>query len=299
LGYNQVKPKIIAHGGAHSKDTDEATRKQDVIAACEEAYEVLQRQNAVDAVELAIRRLEASKHLNAGVSSYLQLDGRVRMDASIMKDDLTAGAVIGIEDVEHPIAVARKVMEATQHVALAGPLATEFARSEGFPKYDPRTREQVEIWFDIIEQLRTQTTYEQLFHVDRHLLEGNEALGTVGCVAMDSNGRLAAGTSTGGLKFNVPGRVGDSPIIGAGTYCSQYGGISCTGMGEKIMVVCLAKETSNYLQYNPKKNAMDAARHGIGLLDSIKGRGGLICIDHKGRIGYAFNTQAMTFHWIE
>jgi beta-aspartyl-peptidase (threonine type) len=294
-----MKPKIIVHGGARSQEVDEAKRQQDVITACEEAYEVLQRQNAVDAVELAIRRLEASKHLNAGVGSFLQLDGRVRMDASIMKDDFSAGAVIGIEDVEHPIAVARKVMETTQHVALAGPLATEFARHEGFPKYDPRTRPKVEIWFDILEQLRTQTTYEQLFHVDRQLLSQNEALGTVGCVAMDRNGRLAAGTSTGGLKLNVPGRVGDTPIIGAGTYCSKHGGISCTGVGEKIMVVCLAKETSNYMQYNPERDAMDAARHGIGLLDAINGRGGLICIDRKGMIGHAFNTQTMTFHWIE
>jgi beta-aspartyl-peptidase (threonine type) len=294
-----MKPKIIVHGGARSQELDEAKRQQDVITACEEAYEMLQRQNAVDAVELAIRRLEASKHFNAGVGSFLQLDGRVRLDASIMKDDFSAGAVIGIEDVEHPIAVARKVMETTQHVALAGPLATEFARHEGFPKYDPRTRPKVEIWFDILEQLRTQTTYEQLFHVDRQLLNQNEALGTVGCVAMDRNGRLAAGTSTGGLKLNVPGRVGDTPIIGAGTYCSKYGGISCTGVGEKIMVVCLAKETSNYLEYNPKRNAMDAARHGIGLLDAINGRGGLICIDRKGKIGHAFNTQTMTFHWIE
>jgi L-asparaginase / beta-aspartyl-peptidase len=294
-----VKPKIIVHGGARNREADEGNRKQDVITACEEAYEVLRRKNSVDAVELAIQRLEASKYLNAGVGSYLQLDGRVRMDASIMKDDLTAGAVIGIEDVEHPIAVARKVMETTQHVALAGPLASEFARSEGFPKYDPRTRQKVEIWFDIIEQLRNKTTYEQIFHVDRQLLNENESLGTVGCVAMDSSGRLAAGTSTGGLKLNVPGRVGDTPIIGSGTYCSKYGGISCTGVGEKIMVVCLAKETSNYIQYNPNKNAMDAARYGISLLDGINGRGGLICIDHRGRIGHAFNTQAMTFHWIE
>lgn len=294
-----MKPKIIVHGGARNQGTDETKRMQDVKAACEEAYEVLKRQNAVDAVELAIRRLEASEHFNAGVGSYFQLDGRVRMDASIMKDDFSAGAVIGIEDVQHPIAVARKVMETTQHVALAGPLATEFARHEGFPKYDPRTRQKLEIWFDILEQLRTQTSYEQLFHVDRHLLNENEALGTVGCVAMDRTGAMAAGTSTGGLKLNVPGRVGDTPIIGAGTYCSRYGAISCTGVGEKIMVLCLAKETSNYLQYRPEKNAMDAARHGIGLLDAINGRGGLICIDHKGRIGHAFNSQVMTYHWIE
>jgi beta-aspartyl-peptidase (threonine type) len=115
---------------------------------------------------------------------------------------------------------------------------------------------------------------------------------------MDKHGRLAAGTSTGGLKMNVPGRVGDSPIIGAGTYCSEYGGVSCTGVGEKIMVICLAKEVSNFFKYNPQKTAADAARFGIQLLDRIKGRGGLICIDGRGRIGHAHNTQAMTYHYI-
>jgi beta-aspartyl-peptidase (threonine type) len=294
-----VTPKVIVHGGARSQITDETARRQDVIAACEEAYEILRRQSAVDAVELAVRRLEASPHFNAGVGSYLQLDGRVRMDASIMKDDLSAGAVIGLEDVEHPIAIARKVMETTQHVALAGPLASEFARSEGFPKYDPRTRQKVDIWFDIMAQLRTQTACEQLFHADKCLFDGNEALGTVGCVAMDSTGCIAAGTSTGGLKMNVPGRVGDSPIIGAGTYCSKYGGISCTGAGEKIMVVCLAKEANNFMQYNPEKDAMAAAQYSIGVLEKIGGRGGLICINRKGEIGFAFNTQKMTLHLIE
>jgi beta-aspartyl-peptidase (threonine type) len=235
-GEVNVKPKIIVHGGARNKGENDAQRQEDVVCACEEAFERLHSQSAVDAVEYAIQRLESSEVLNAGVGSYLQLDGRVRMDASIMTDDLAAGAVIGVEDVEHPISVARRVMETTQHIALAGSLATEFARSEGFPKYDPRTREKVELWFGIMEDLRTHTTYEQLFHADKFLSSGKEALGTVGCVAMDEKGRIAAGTSTGGLKMNVPGRVGDSPIIGAGTYCSQYGGISCTGIGEKIMV---------------------------------------------------------------
>jgi beta-aspartyl-peptidase (threonine type) len=294
-----MTPKIIVHGGARGSEANEEDRQKDVVTACEEGYDVLLKQSAVDAVEHAIVRLEESQYLNAGVGSYMQLDGRVRMDASIMKDDLSAGAVIGIEDVEHPIAVARKVMEATQHVAIAGTLATEFAHSEGFLKYDPRTREKVDLWFDIMEELRTKTTYEQLFHVDQFIKNGKETFGTVGCVAIDQQGNIAAGTSTGGLKMNVPGRVGDSPIIGAGTYCSTYGGISCTGVGEKIMVVCLAKEVSNYLQYNLENNAMDAARFGIELLGSINGRGGLICIDGGGRIGYAHNTPVMTVHHIE
>ena len=97
------------------------------------------------------------------------------------------------------------------------------------PRYDPRTRPKVDLWMEIMEEFRQKTIYEQIFHVDQYLKEGLFNLGTVGCVAMDANGGIAAGTSTGGLKMNVPGRVGDSGIIGAGTYCSKYGGVSCTG----------------------------------------------------------------------
>lgn len=294
-----MKPKIIVHGGASRSGKNESERKKDVIDACEIGYEVLLKKDAVEAVEMAIRNLEASAYLNAGVGSYLQLDGRVRMDASIMTDDLSAGAVINIEDVEHPISVARKVMESTQHVILSGPLATEFAHSEGFPRYDPRTRPKITLWMEIMDEFRQKTTYQQIFHVDKYLKEKRNILGTVGCVAMDADGKIAAGTSTGGLKMNVPGRVGDSGIIGAGTYCSTYGGVSCTGHGEKILVLVLGKQVVNYLKHNPSTNAMEAANYGIEELNSISADGGLICIDKNGNIGYAYNTEVMTMHYIE
>ncbi len=294
-----MKPKIIVHGGASRSGKNEPERQKDVINACNIGYEVLLKKDAVEAVEITIRHLEASPHLNAGVGSYLQLDGRVRMDASIMKDDLSAGAVIGIEDVEHPISVARRVMESTQHVILSGPLATEFAHSEGFPRYDPRTRPKITLWMEIMDEFRQKTTYEQIFHVDQYLKEKRNILGTVGCVALDANGNIAAGTSTGGLKMNVPGRVGDSGIIGAGTYCSTYGGVSCTGHGEKILVLALAKQVVNYLKHNPSTKAMAAADYGIEELNSICADGGLICIDKNGGIGYAYNTEVMTMHYIE
>ncbi len=294
-----MKPKIIVHGGASNSSKNEPERQKDVINACKTGYEVLLKKDAVDAVEIAIRNLEASAYLNAGVGSYLQLDGRVRMDASIMKDDLSTGAVIGIEDVEHPISVARRVMESTQHVILSGPLATEFARSEGFPRYDPRTRPKINLWMEIMEEFRQKTNYEQIFHVDKYLKENRYTLGTVGCVAMDAKGNIAAGTSTGGLKMNVPGRVGDSGIIGAGTYCSKFGGVSCTGHGEKILILVLGKQVVNYLKHKKSANAMDAARYGIEELNSLPAAGGLICIDKDGNIGYAYNTKVMSMHYIE
>lgn len=294
-----MKPKIIVHGGARISNDNEAERQKDVINACKRGYDALLIRDAVEAVETAIRHLEASAFLNAGVGSYLQLDGRVRMDASIMKDDLSAGAVIGIEDVEHPIAVARRVMETTQHVILSGPLATDFAHSEGFPRYDPRTKSKINLWMEIMEEFRQKTTYEQIFHVDQYLKTGKLNLGTVGCVAMDANGHIAAGTSTGGLKMNVPGRVGDSGIIGAGTYCSTYGGVSCTGYGEKILILSLGKQVVNYLKHRKSAKAMDAARYGVKELNSLHADGGIICIDKDGNIGYAHNTEIMTMHYIE
>lgn len=290
-----MQPKIIVHGGARDYSDDEPIRQRDVTAACDAAHAVLLQRGAVDAVEEAIRRMEASPYLNAGVGSFLQLDGRVRMDASIMQHKLSAGAVIAIEDVEHPISVARRVMEATPHVILSGTLATSFAHSEGFPRYDPRTRARVELWMDILDRFRTQTTYEQIFHVHEYLkYKPRDDLGTVGCVAIDAEGTIAAGTSTGGLKIDVPGRVGDSGVIGAGTYCARYGGVSCTGIGEKILMLALAKGVVNYLRYNPEKSAQEAARYGVRELDSIHAEGGLICIDQYGNLGHAWNTEVMT-----
>lgn len=294
-----MKPKIIVHGGARSRCKDEARRLEDVKRAGEKGYEVLLQKTAVDAVEAAIAAMEASPYLNAGIGSFLQLDGRVRMDASIMKSDLSAGAVVNIEDVEHPISVARNVMENTQHIMLSGKLATEFAHSEGFAPYDPRTRKQVEVWLDIMDEFRKKTSYEQIFHVDQYLKQGKHSLGTVGCVAIDKNGHIASGTSTGGLRMNVPGRIGDSPIIGAGNYCSIYGGVSCTGEGEKIIVLALGKAVINYLRYHTNATAQQAVAYGLQELASINGKGGLICIDKNGTIGYGFNTETMTYYYLD
>ncbi len=296
-----MTPKIIVHGGARGLSKHEPLRRNDVVTACEAAYDVLLARGALDAVEEAIRRMESSPYLNAGVGSYLQMDGRVRMDASIMTHDLEAGAVIAIEDVEHPISVARRVMEGTPHVILSGKLATSFAHSEGFPRYDPRTRERVELWMDILERFRNQTTYEQIFHVHEYLDQSkrDDHLGTVGCVAIDADGHIVAGTSTGGLKLDVPGRVGDSAIIGAGTYCDSYGGVSCTGQGEKILVLALGKAVINRLRYHSQYTAQDAVEYGVEELNSIKANGGLICIDQHGNIGHACNTEVMTMHVIE
>jgi len=294
-----MKPKIIMHGGANDRHKNEPERKRDVEKACKFAHRILLKKGALDAVEAAICMMESSEFLNAGRGSYLQLDGIVRMDAAIMTGDLRAGSVINIEDVEHPISVARRVMESTQHVILSGRLATEFARTEGFPRYDPRTRTKMNLWMDIMDEFRARASDEKIFHVDRHLESPKRHYGTVGCVCIDAKGNLAAGTSSGGRRLNAPGRVGDSAVIGAGTYCCAHGGVSCTGVGEKILVLSLAKTITDYLQYEKLANASDAAAHGIEQLNTIDAKGGVIFIDRKGNISHAFNTECMTMYYID
>jgi beta-aspartyl-peptidase (threonine type) len=155
------------------------------------------------------------------------------------------------------------------------------------------------MWINIMEEFRQKTNYEQIFHVDQYLEAGKLNLGTVGCVAIDAKGNLAAGTSTGGLKMNVPGRVGDSPIIGAGTYCSNIGGVSCSGFGEKILILCLAKQVVNFLKFKKAAKAQEAAEYGIEQLNRLSANGGLICIDSDGNIGWGYNTEIMSMHYIE
>ena len=191
---------------------------------------------AIDAVTDAIVSLEDDPRMNAGTGSRLRIDGRVQMDASIMTDDLECGAVAAIESVKNPILVARKVME-TPHVLLVGPDAARFARKMGFRKYNPVTPESLAMWKDSLEKIRSGD-------LPPHARKWNtfrELVGTVGCVARDDAGRYASGSSTGGTAFMMPGRVGDSPIVGAGIYCGPAGAVSVTGHGEEIIRQVLSK----------------------------------------------------------
>ncbi len=183
---------------------------------------------AIEAVVEAIIVLEDDPRTNAGLGSRLRLDGSLQMDASLMDSDLNCGCVAGIEDVKNPIAVARKVME-TPHIMLAGKGALSFAREQGFEYFDPKTEKSVE---------RLKTIKKKLEEGDVPDWAGkwrDYRGGTVGAVAVDSEGKMASGNSTGGTSFMLPGRVGDTPIIGAGIYCGGHGAVSATGIGEDIV----------------------------------------------------------------
>ncbi len=285
-------PAIIVHGGAGDLGPDdpassggpEAPRLEGVRRACAAGWSILSAGgSALDAVEAAVRVLEDDPTFNAGTGATLTAAGDVELDASIMDGgSLRCGAVAVVRDVKNPIALARAVMERTHHVLLAGPGASAFAREIGMPPHDNR----------LLVTPRQQARWEQARGG-----AGASRTGTVGAVARDAHGHLAAGTSTGGMSMKLPGRVGDTPIIGCGTYADDgLGAVSCTGHGERIIQLTLARHAADLVGRG--LSAMDAARQATGLLARrVKGEGGLIVVGPRGEVGFAHNTPAMSRAW--
>lgn len=286
--------KILCHGGAGPRGKQFDKKNAVVRRAAELGMAILQNGGAaVEAVEAAVTEMEDNPLLNAGTGSYVQMDGMVRMDASIMDNEMKIGSVIGIHDVKNPIQVANRLKEIDIHSVLGADLATQFARSEGFDPYDPRTIDKLEIWLDMRKRFLHMSSLEIARYI-RGEIDRETSLGTVGCVALDEKDRLAAGTSTGGLMVDMPGRVGDVPLIGCGTYANRHAAISCTGVGEKIIQVCLAKAVADYVRQG--QSPMDASRMALDEVEAVSGRAGLICLDAQGRSGHRFNTESMTFY---
>jgi beta-aspartyl-peptidase (threonine type) len=269
----RFQPSIIVHGGAGPiKDDSLPARLESCKAAALAGWKILQKGgSALDAVEAAVVVLEDNPLFNAGTGSALNSLGKVEMDAAMMQgQSLRAGAVAAVSGIKNTIKLARRVMEYGRHVLLAGEGASLFARKIGFPECAP-----------------------QALIVDREKKRWNRKHGTVGCVAFDATGDLAVGTSTGGIFDKFPGRVGDSPLIGCGTYADDYGAASCTGHGEAIIRLLLAKCAVDYLK-NGSEAQMAAELAMIDLEDDrIKGTGGVILIDRWGKTGYARNTTHM------
>ena len=280
-------PCIIVHGGAGADPGEGREELRDGIrAAVVAGFAVLERGGrSLEAVEQAVRVLEDHPRFNAGRGSVLTEAGTIEMDASIMEGDrLDCGAVAAVADVANPITLARGVLESRRHVLLVGDGASAFARRLGMPACAP-------------EQLITDRRRAQ--HAEWMRKQAVPAGGgTVGAVALDRHGTVAAATSTGGMVGKLPGRVGDSAVIGAGTYAdSTIGGVSCTGDGEATIRVVLARRALEYL-----KEADDphyAAHVAIDLLvDEGRGSGGLILLDWRGRLGYAQSTPLMPVGWM-
>ena len=265
-------PAIIVHGGAGRISDDELPPR---LEGCKEAalagWKVLDGGgSALDAAEAAVVMLEDNPLFNAGTGSTLNSLGQIEMDAAIMDGSLLrAGGVAAVQRIKNPVRLARRVLEDGRHVLLACEGALLFAREVGFPECPP------ENLIVAAEQKRWQ---------EKH--------GTVGAVALDSDGKIAAATSTGGIFNKLPGRIGDSPLLGCGTYADESGGVSCTGYGEAIIRVLMAKTALDFL--NGGMDSHSAASQAVSVLaQKTQSFAGLILIDRHGKIGYARNTERM------
>jgi beta-aspartyl-peptidase (threonine type) len=290
----QVTPAVAVHGGAGSLDPDDpatsgaadAPRLVGVARAAEAAFRILASGGgALDAVEAAVRMLEDDPTYNAGTGACLTAEGDVELDASIMDGDtLRCGAVAVVKDVRNPVVLARRVMERSSHVLLAGPGASAFAREVGLPPYDNA----------LLVTALQRSRWERHRAAPAARAPGG---GTVGAVARDRQGHLAAATSTGGTAMKLPGRVGDTPIIGAGTYADDaLAAVSCTGHGESFIRLTLARQAADLVARGLP--AMEAARAAVRLLaERVGGHGGLVVVGPGGEPGFAHNTPVMSRAW--
>lgn len=283
---------LIVHGGAWNIPDDLIQAHYNgVKRAMERGWSVLRSGgNAVDAVEQVIRILEDDDTFDAGTGSHLNANGKVELDASIMNGKLMrCGAVGSVQNVKNPISLARKIMEESEHILLVGGGAEQFATEHGIhlcPSTVLVTEREVFRWRAI--QGKEYST-KDAFRAD-----ASTPSDTVGCVAMDREGSICAGTSTGGTFNKYPGRVGDSPLIGCGTYAdNSIGGVSTTGWGEAMIKVVMAKTVIDFIE-RADGDPQQAAEEGIVLLrKKVDGYGGVIALNDAGLPGVAFNTQRM------
>lgn len=307
MGCKQQEKKyvLVIHGGAGTILKSKMTPEKEAayVAALTEAlntgYAALQAgKSSLDAVEAAIHVMEASPLFNAGKGAVFTNDGRNELDASIMDGKtLEAGAVAGVTTIKNPISAARAVMEKSEHVMMVGPGAERFAAEAGLELVDPSYFWTKERWEGLQQAKREDSTKAVLDHNQKTSrlgsLNKDNKFGTVGAVALDKAGNLAAGTSTGGMTNKKYGRVGDAPIIGAGTYCSnETAGISCTGWGEFFIRSVVAKSISDLMEY--KGMSIDkAAKTVLEKVGKLGGDGGLVALDKDGNITMPFNTEGM------
>ena len=281
--HNQTVYGLVIHGGAGTITREkmspekEAEYREKITEALTVGYEILEKGNSsLDAVEAVVRIMEDSPLFNAGKGAVFTNAGTNELDASIMDGStLQAGAVAGVKTVKNPISAARKVMEKTWHVMLSGNGADHFAAEQGLEIVD-----------------------NNYFYTERRWnalkkAQEEEKHGTVGCVALDKKGNIAAGTSTGGLTNKRWGRIGDTPIIGAGTYANnETCGVSGTGQGEYFIRGNIAYDVSALMIYR-SLTVEDAAEQVIDKLSERGGNGGLIAMDKNGKIAMSFNTEGM------
>lgn len=286
---------IITHGGAGRWPGDQARAAADgVRAAALAGSKVLAKGgSSLDAVVACVAILEDDPLYNAGTGSALNIQGEVEMDATVMQgSNLRCGGVAAIRGVKNPVLVARKVMEETDHVLLSGPGAERFAYAMGFPHHDAVTSERLAEYLERMAQLKARQTSGEPRLSKLIAAHPDLAQGTVGAVALDRDGKLAAATSTGGVTLKLAGRIGDSPIPGAGNYASPLAACSATGHGELLMRFVSAKAVCDAIASGlPPAKAIEKIL--VEMEASVGGDAGFIALDKHGRIGVSHLTNAM------
>lgn len=288
---------IVIHGGAgtilkeNMTDSLENAYLNKLDEAIMHGYKMLEEgSSSIDVVEEVVKVLEDSPLFNAGKGAVFTNDGKNELDAAIMDgSNLKAGTVAGLTRIKNPISLARLVMDKSEHVMMIGQGAEQFAESQGMSFIDPNyfyTKQR-------FEGLKKAQEKEQIL-LDHNELIKDEKFGTVGCVALDKHGHIAAATSTGGMTNKRYGRVGDVPIIGAGTYANDaVCGVSATGWGEFFIRNVVAYDIAAQMMYQ-SKSLEDASKHTIfDKIEKMGGDGGIIAIDKDGQVVMTFNTAGM------
>jgi L-asparaginase / beta-aspartyl-peptidase len=300
LNMETKKIGLAIHGGAGTIDRGKMTpdKEREYRAGLERAlstgYEILKRGgSSLDATEAAVRVLEDDLQFNAGRGSVFTSAGTNEMDASIMDGKtLRAGAVGSVQHIKNPISLARLVMEKSPHVMLDCAGAEAFAKANGIELVDQKYFFTQERW-DALQKIKAAEKNRARGAGTSFLITDQDRHGTVGAVARDKDGNLAAATSTGGTTNKMPGRIGDTPVIGAGTYANnQTCAVSCTGDGEYFIRAAVAHDVSALMEYRGMK-LQEAAETALESVKKLGGAGGLIAIDGNGDVALPFNTNGM------
>ena len=302
--YSQKKYVLVIHGGAGtilkkdmSPELEEQYRAKLKEALTQSYQKIKEGKSSLEAVEAAIVVMEDSPLFNAGKGAVFTSDGRNELDASIMYGkDKSAGAVAGLTVVKNPIKAAIAVMQKSEHVMMIGKGAEQFAKKEGLEIVNPKYFWTQHRW-DALQKVKkaelkanqpnamNNSHYPSYYWVDKKF-------GTVGCVALDRDGNISAGTSTGGMTNKKYGRVGDSPIIGAGTYADKNVGISGTGWGEFYIRTSAARTVAAKYEYQ-NKDVKTATQEVMLEIEKLGGDGGMIALDKNGNVAMTFNTEGM------
>ncbi|BBV31552.1 beta-aspartyl-peptidase [Citrobacter werkmanii] len=297
------KAVIAIHGGAGAITRAQLSQEQELryIQVLSDVVETGQRmleegRSALDVVTEAVRLLEECPLFNAGIGAVYTRDETHELDACVMDGNtLKAGAVAGVSHLRNPVLAARLVMEHSPHVMMIGEGAENFAIAQGMERVSADIFSTPERYAQL---LAARTAGEMVLDHNATPLDENNKMGTVGAVALDMSGNLAAATSTGGMTNKLPGRVGDSPLVGAGCYANNANvAVSCTGTGEVFIRALAAYDIAALMDYGGLSLSEACERVVMEKLPALGGSGGLIAIDHEGNVALPFNSEGMYRAW--